>query len=137
MQVDAAVFTSPGLVGGVLGRAAIGGVGEHQHGGAAEESLHDAKSSVGAHEQPLAHNGRWLAGSAAVGIGHYGGSLFVAGQYGANLVLMAEEAIIYLASASSGYTEEVLDSGLLQHLDNHLVGFGHWGSPLMWGSYGG
>ena len=49
-QVYAAVFTGARLIGGVHCHAAVGGVGEDQHGRAAQHGLHDPEGRIGANE---------------------------------------------------------------------------------------
>ena len=70
----------------------------------------------------MPHNHRRFAGGPPVGVGHDGGHLLMAHQDRLDPVFPAMQQLEYLAGASAGDTEDVLDSGLFQGLDDHLAG---------------
>ena len=115
-QVNAAVFPGPGLVGRMLGRTAVGSVGQHQHRGTAEHRLHNAETGVGTDKQPLAHHHGRLAGGPAIDIGHYRRRLLVAAEDGLYPLLAAHQQVVNLAGAAAGNPENILNAGLLEGL---------------------
>ena len=120
-QVYAAVLACSRLVGGVKSHPPVGGVGNHQHGRAAEHGLHDAEGGVGADEQSLAHDRRRPPGGPAVGVGHDCRYLLVAHQNGLYAVFLSVEQAENLAGTAAGYTEHILHSRFFQSLHDQLA----------------
>ena len=123
-EVHTSVLPGAGLVGGVLSDVPIGGVGEDDHGGAAQVRLHDAEGRVGTHEQALPHNGRRLTRGPPVGVGHDSRRLLVPGQDRLYATL-PKQRTVYLSCASSGDAKYMVHAPFLQSLDYMFMGACH------------
>src|SRR5919106_1056746 len=114
----APVVAGAALVGGVVReRAAVGHLGQDDHGRAAQQRLEEALPGVAGDPLALAHDHQRPAGEAAIGLGHGGAEGLLAHLHHPDGVVGVQGGE-QIAGVAARDPEHVLDPGLGQHADD-------------------